>query len=101
MVISRSRGSSGAGGENHGKQISLRALSHRAKERSTGHTPDNESRYDAWLYAPSAQDRHGYQGGKSTVVTVLPTSAGNFTAICDHYCGLGHGQMKLTVSVVN
>ena len=31
--------------------------------------------------------------------TVTPTTAGTFKAICDHYCGLGHSGMKLTVVV--
>jgi len=31
--------------------------------------------------------------------TVTPQSAGTFNAICDHYCGLGHGGMKMTVVV--
>ncbi|MEA2680034.1 MAG: Cytochrome oxidase subunit periplasmic domain, partial [Candidatus Binataceae bacterium] len=33
-------------------------------------------------------------------VTVTPSSAGNFTVICDHYCGTGHGNMKMKVAVV-
>jgi cytochrome c oxidase subunit II len=37
--------------------------------------------------------------GKTTDVTVTPQSAGTFQAICDHYCGLGHGMMKMTVVV--
>lgn len=31
--------------------------------------------------------------------TVTPAVAGTFKAICDHYCGLGHGGMKMTVVV--
>jgi cytochrome c oxidase subunit 2 len=38
--------------------------------------------------------------GKTTDVTVTPASAGNFTVICDHYCGTGHGNMKIKVAVV-
>jgi cytochrome c oxidase subunit 2 len=38
--------------------------------------------------------------GKITAVTVTPAVAGNFKAICDHYCGLGHGMMKLAISVI-
>ena len=38
--------------------------------------------------------------GKTTDVTVTPDTAGNFTIICDHYCGTGHGGMKMTISVV-
>ena len=37
--------------------------------------------------------------GKVTELTVTPTSVGTFKAICDHYCGLGHGNMKMTVVV--
>jgi cytochrome c oxidase subunit 2 len=32
-------------------------------------------------------------------VRVTPTTAGTFRAICDHYCGLGHGGMKMTVVI--
>jgi cytochrome c oxidase subunit II len=32
-------------------------------------------------------------------MTVTPAAAGTFKAICDHYCGLGHGGMKMTVTV--
>jgi cytochrome c oxidase subunit II len=38
--------------------------------------------------------------GKTTDVAVTPDNAGDFTVICDHYCGLGHGNMKMKVSVV-
>jgi cytochrome c oxidase subunit II len=38
--------------------------------------------------------------GKTTDVAVTPATAGNFTVICDHYCGTGHGNMKMKVSVV-
>jgi len=38
--------------------------------------------------------------GKTTDVPVTPDSAGDFTVICDHYCGTGHGNMKMKVSVV-
>jgi cytochrome c oxidase subunit 2 len=33
-------------------------------------------------------------------VTVTPDTAGNFTVICDHYCGTGHGNMKMKITVV-
>ncbi len=39
--------------------------------------------------------------GKPTDVAVIPTSAGQYTVICDHYCGAGHGNMKMTVTVVD
>jgi cytochrome c oxidase subunit 2 len=38
--------------------------------------------------------------GTTTDVAVTPTSAGTFTIICDHYCGTGHGNMKMKVTVV-
>ena len=37
--------------------------------------------------------------GKVTEVTVTPTEAGSYTVICDHYCGLGHGNMNMTIKV--
>lgn len=37
--------------------------------------------------------------GKTTVVTITPHVAGSFTTICDHYCGLGHNGMKMTIIV--
>jgi cytochrome c oxidase subunit II len=33
--------------------------------------------------------------------TVTPMTAGTFKVICDHYCGLGHSGMKMTVVVQN
>jgi cytochrome c oxidase subunit 2 len=38
--------------------------------------------------------------GKTADVAVTPTVGGNFTIICDHYCGIGHGNMKMKVTVV-
>ena len=37
--------------------------------------------------------------GKVTEVKVTPAEAGRFTVICDHFCGSGHGNMKLTIVV--
>src|SRR6266849_9292308 len=37
--------------------------------------------------------------GKVTEMTVTPATVGTFRAICDHYCGLGHSGMKMTVVV--
>jgi cytochrome c oxidase subunit 2 len=37
---------------------------------------------------------------KSEDVTVTPDTAGDFTVICDHYCGTGHGNMNMKVTVV-
>ena len=37
--------------------------------------------------------------GTVTQIMVTPQTAGTFKAICDHYCGLGHSGMKMTVVV--
>ena len=37
--------------------------------------------------------------GTVTQIMVTPQTAGMFKAICDHYCGLGHSGMKMTVVV--
>ncbi len=37
--------------------------------------------------------------GETRQITLTPQSAGTFTAICHHFCGTGHGGMKLTVVV--
>jgi cytochrome c oxidase subunit 2 len=37
--------------------------------------------------------------GKTQEMTVTPQTTGTFTAICHHFCGAGHGNMKLTVVV--
>jgi cytochrome c oxidase subunit II len=37
--------------------------------------------------------------GKTQEITVTPQATGTFLAICHHFCGAGHGNMKLTVVV--
>lgn len=37
--------------------------------------------------------------GRVTELTVTPETAGTFRAICDHFCGAGHGGMKMTIVV--
>jgi cytochrome c oxidase subunit 2 len=37
---------------------------------------------------------------KRADIPVTPDTAGNFVVICDHYCGTGHGNMKMKVTVV-
>src|SRR5712692_12041160 len=32
-------------------------------------------------------------------VTITPDNAGRFVAICDHFCGSGHGNMKMVINV--
>lgn len=37
--------------------------------------------------------------GKTTEVNLTPQTAGSFTTICDHFCGVNHGNMKMTIVV--
>jgi len=37
--------------------------------------------------------------GKVTEMTLTPQAAGRYVTICDHFCGSGHGNMKLTIVV--
>jgi cytochrome c oxidase subunit II len=37
--------------------------------------------------------------GNPAEATVTPHTTGRFEAICDHYCGMGHGNMKMTIVV--
>jgi cytochrome c oxidase subunit 2 len=37
--------------------------------------------------------------GKTTELVVTPRTAGRYTTICDHFCGGGHGGMKMTIVV--
>ena len=32
-------------------------------------------------------------------ITIAPAQPGTYPAICDHYCGMGHGGMKMTFTV--
>ena len=59
----------------------------------------------------SAQDRdHGFYQKDLKIdldltpdhpseVTITPEKAGRFVAICDHFCGSGHGNMKMVINV--
>jgi len=38
--------------------------------------------------------------GKTTDVTITPEVTGTYTTICDHFCGANHGNMKMTIVVV-
>ena len=35
----------------------------------------------------------------SSEVTITPEKSGRFVAICDHFCGSGHGNMKMVINV--
>jgi cytochrome c oxidase subunit 2 len=37
--------------------------------------------------------------GKVTEIVLTPQAAGTFTTICDHFCGVNHGNMKMTIVV--
>lgn len=37
--------------------------------------------------------------GAPDSVTITPAHAGTYSAICDHYCGSGHGNMRMTFIV--
>jgi cytochrome c oxidase subunit 2 len=37
--------------------------------------------------------------GKVLDLPLTPGEAGRFTVICDHFCGSGHGGMKMTIVV--
>lgn len=32
-------------------------------------------------------------------ITVTPQKAGRFVVICDHFCGSGHGNMKMVINI--
>jgi cytochrome c oxidase subunit II len=37
--------------------------------------------------------------GQTKDVTLTPQTAGIFTTICDHFCGVNHGNMNMTIVV--
>ncbi len=37
--------------------------------------------------------------GPATELRITPTTPGRHTVICDHFCGSGHGGMKMTIVV--
>lgn len=60
----------------------------------------------------SADVKHGFyirglkvdeliEPGKTTEVLLTPQTAGTYPTICDHLCGSGHGNMKMTIVVEN
>jgi cytochrome c oxidase subunit II len=62
------------------------------------------------LQLTSADRTHGFmvrafgidtdiEPGKTTAIIIRPEKVGTYTTICDHYCGLGHGGMKMTIVV--
>lgn len=39
------------------------------------------------------------EAGKATEVTLTPQERGKYTTICDYFCGAGHRNMKMTITV--
>lgn len=39
------------------------------------------------------------EAGKTADVTITPDTPGSYTTICDHFCGVNHGNMKMTIVV--
>lgn len=37
--------------------------------------------------------------GKTVEVTITPQTPGTYKTICDHFCGVGHGNMAMTIVV--
>jgi cytochrome c oxidase subunit 2 len=37
--------------------------------------------------------------GQTKDVVIAPQTAGTFTTICDHFCGVNHGNMNMTIVV--
>jgi cytochrome c oxidase subunit 2 len=37
--------------------------------------------------------------GKNTEVMLTPDTPGTYTTICDHFCGVNHGNMNMTIVV--
>lgn len=37
--------------------------------------------------------------GSPDEVTITPAKPGRYVAICDHFCGSGHGNMKMVITV--
>jgi len=62
------------------------------------------------LRVKSADVTHGFfsrqlqideliEPGKTVEVKITPQVAGTFTLICDHFCGTGHANMKMSIVV--
>jgi len=39
------------------------------------------------------------EAGDAKEITLTPQTAGTYTIICDHFCGVGHGNMNMTIVV--
>jgi cytochrome c oxidase subunit II len=59
----------------------------------------SEDRTHGFLLKPLKIDTD-ITAGKVTDIAVTPTASGQYLVICDHYCGTGHGNMKMKLTVV-
>jgi len=59
----------------------------------------SEDRAHGFLVKPLGVDAD-IEPGQVTDVAITPDATGEYVVICDHYCGLGHGNMKMTLTVV-
>jgi len=59
----------------------------------------SEDRAHGFLVKPLGVDAD-IEPGQVTDVAITPDATGEYAVICDHYCGLGHGNMKMTLTVV-
>lgn len=59
----------------------------------------SEDRTHGFLLKPLGIDTD-ITADKNTDVALTPQVAGDYDVICDHYCGIGHGGMKMKVTVI-
>ena len=54
---------------------------------------------DHGLYQKDLRIELDLSPDKASEVTITPDKVGRFVAICDHFCGSGHGNMKMVINV--
>ena len=59
----------------------------------------SEDRAHGFLVKPLGVDAD-IEPGQVTDLAITPDATGEYAVICDHYCGLGHGNMMMTLTVV-
>ncbi len=59
----------------------------------------SEDRTHGFLVKPLNIDAD-IKPGQVTEIAVTPGLAGEYIVICDHYCGTGHGNMKMKLTVL-
>ena len=50
-------------------------------------------------YAQIVAEELDLSPDRASEVTITPDKVGRFVAICDHFCGSGHGNMKMIINV--